>query len=172
MKKNLALFSIIGLLSIASFFKTSAQSFKQGDNLLNLGLGLNSYYTGMPIGASYEVGISDVISVGGMLDYNSSRYASTYGFTAFYLGARGSYHFNELFKINNDKIDLYGGLGLGYQSFKWTDGVYSTYSSYGSGIYLNYFIGGKYYFSDRVAGMLELGSSGLSGARIGVGFKF
>lgn len=171
MKKFLASTLCIAVISAICSFSVTAQSFKNGDKLLNVGLGLNSYYTGMPIGASYEVGVTDAISVGGMVDYNSGKYVSTYGFTALYIGARGSYHVNELFKIKNDKIDLYGGLGLGYQSFKWKDGSYSTYD-YGSGVYLNYFIGGKYYFSNNISGMLELGSSGLSGARVGVGFKF
>jgi hypothetical protein len=170
MKKFLASTICFAVISAVCSFSGFSQSFKNGDKLLNVGLGLNSYYTGMPIGASYEVGITDAISVGGMFDYNSGKFASSYGFTAFYLGARGSYHVNELFKINNDKIDLYGGLGLGYQNFKWSDATYSG-TSYNSGVYLNYFIGGKYYFNNNISGMLELGSSGLSGARIGVGFK-
>ena len=35
------------------------------------------------------------------------------------IGVRGSYHFNELLNLDNDKIDLYAGLGLGYRNISW-----------------------------------------------------
>jgi hypothetical protein len=154
--------------------------FHEGDKLLNIGVGLSSYYYGHPIGLSYEVGITEDISVGGQLDYNSGSYDDYYGYnyryrySAYYLGARGSYHFNRVLNINENKIDLYAGLGLGYRSFKWNDSYYgSGYGySYGSGLFLNYFIGGKYYFTNKVGAFLELGYTGLSSSRVGLAVKF
>jgi len=175
MKKSLSFSFLLAVLLTTSFLGFS-QAYEKGDKLLNVGIGLNSYYSGLPIGATYEVGITDVISVGGQVDYTSGDLGSyagySSGYTAFYVGARGSYHFNKLLKITNKKLDVYAGLGLGYQSFKYKDSYLSGSGGYGSGLYLNYFIGGKYYFSNKIGGFLELGSSGLSNARVGVAFKF
>lgn len=173
MKKLLTLTFIIAAVLISS--KGYSQAYKNGDKLLNVGIGLNSYYTGgTPFGASFEVGITDQISVGGNLDYLSTSYDFGGKFTAIYVGGRGSYHVNELLKIDNDKIDLYGGVGLGYRSFSWKD-TYSGASlgsAYGSGVYFGLHIGGKYYFSDNIGAFVELGAIGSTNARIGVAFKF
>ncbi len=159
---------------------SGGNGFNEGDKLLNIGVGLSSYYYGHPIGLSYEVGITPDFSVGGQLDYNSGSYDDYYGYSyryrysAYYLGTRGSYHFNRILRINENKIDLYAGLGLGYQSFKWNDSYNgSGYGyNYGSGLFLNYFIGGKYYFTNKVGAFLELGYTGLSSSRVGLSVKF
>ncbi|WP_052354276.1 hypothetical protein [Flectobacillus major] len=86
----------ITVLTLVIFFsaliteQSFGQSFKNGEKLLNLGLGLNSYYTGgVPIGASFEVGIDKDLSVGANVDYlSTSNYG--YRFTALYFGGRGS----------------------------------------------------------------------------------
>jgi hypothetical protein len=160
--------------------RSGGYGFHNGDKLLNIGVGLSSYYYGNPIGLSYEVGITDDISVGGQFDYNSGRYDDYYGYnyryrySAYYLGARGSFHFDRVLNLNQKKVDLYAGLGIGYQSFKWNDSYYGNgYGyNYGSGIFLNYFIGGKYYFTNKVGAFLELGYTGLSTSRVGLAVKF
>jgi hypothetical protein len=172
MKKLLTLSFLLALTATTSF-KSFSQGFKQGDKFLNATVGLNSYYsTGLPLGASFEVGITDAISVGGQADYASGNYGSGLGFTAFYVGARGAYHLGELLKVNSDKVDLYGGLGLGYRSFSWKDGYNGIGYSYGNGLDFNYFIGGRYFFSDNIGAVVELGYSGVSNARAGITFKF
>jgi len=135
--------------------------------LLNIGLGLSSYYRGTPIGFSYESGIHEDISVGGQFDFSTGGYNG--GYRAYYLGVRASCHFNRLLNINDSKIDFYAGAGLGYRSWRWVD---SYYSNYNSGLYWNGFIGGKYYFTNKTSAFLELGYAGLSSSRIGVAFKF
>ena len=164
---------------VAAFLLTSiafAQNgaFKKGDKLLNAGIGVNSFYSGgIPFGASFEVGISDAISVGGGIDYLSSNYSGLMKFTAMYFGARANYHFNELLNINNEKVDLYGGLTLGYRSFSWNDKEdFGLGGSYGSGLFLGGLVGGKYYFSDKIGAFVELGAIGSTNARLGVAFKF
>jgi hypothetical protein len=162
---------------------TSGRSgFHQGDKLLNIGVGLSSYYYGTPIGASFESGISDDISVGAQFDYNSGNYDGYYsssyrwGYSAYYVGLRGSYHLNNILQLNEDKIDLYAGVGLGYQRFRWDDESYGSgygYSyNYRSGLFFNYFVGGKYYFTPKVGAFVELGYTGLSSSRVGISFKF
>lgn len=153
--------------------------FAKGNKLLNIGIGVNSYYSGgIPFGASFEVGVSDNISFGGNIDYLSNTYNyGTYSwkFTALYIGLRCSYHVNELLNIENEKIDLYGGATLGYRSFKWKNGYDDSYDlsgSYGNSIYLGAYVGGKYYFSNKVGAFAELGAIGSTNARVGIGFKF
>jgi hypothetical protein len=172
---------IFSFLLSGIFFSAAGQqaAFSKSDKLLNLGIGVNSYYQGgIPLGASFEVGVSEEISVGASIDYLSYRYRYygdySYKFTAIYAGARVSYHFNELLEIGNDKIDLYGGGTLGYRSFNWKD-TYSDESvggKYGSGIYVGAYAGGKYYFAPQIGAMLELGAIGSTNVRIGVGIKF
>src|SRR5882757_3728488 len=111
----------ICLLSGLFFSQTATAQFKKGDKLLNIGIGLNSYYaSGTPIGASFEVGVTDEISVGGLIDYVSSSYYTT-SLSAFYIGGRGSYHFNKLLNLRSNEWDIYGGASLGYRSFSWSD---------------------------------------------------
>src|SRR5260221_8542163 len=118
--KKVILFILISVLTV-SISKAQKAAYSQGDNLLNVGIGLNSYYSGgIPFGASYEKGITDVISAGANFDYLSNTYFNI-KFTAIYFGVRGSYHLNEALKIDNDNIDIYAGAGLGYRSFSWSN---------------------------------------------------
>lgn len=162
----------LAVLTATSLFAQQNGSYSKGDKLLNIGIGVNSFYDGgIPIGASYEQGITDNISVGVNADYLSADYLS-FKFTAIYIGVRASYHFNDLLKIENEKIDVYGGPTLGYRSFSWKDTDQDLGDSYGSGIYLGVYAGGKYYFSDKLGIFAEAGSIGSTNARIGVALKF
>ena len=173
--------TIILLASLAAISNIFAQNggFAKGQKLLNLGIGVNSFYSrGIPLGASFEVGITDEISVGGNVDYLSTKYnfgdGSFSKFTALYVGARGSYHFNELLNIENEKIDLFAGGTLGFRVLTYRD-EFSSFSYtglFGNGLFLGAFIGGRYYFNKKVGAFLELGAIGSTNARLGVSFKF
>ncbi len=174
MKKLGVLFGAL-LFSMVVFAQNGA--FSKGDKLLNVGIGVNSYYSGgIPFGASFEVGVTEDISVGANVDYLSHKYKGfgDYKFTALYFGARGNYHFNTLLNIENEKIDVYAGVGLGYRVFNWKDDYNGSglKSSYGSGVYFGILAGGKYYFTDNIGAFVELGAIGSTNARIGVAFKF
>ena len=163
---------ILLFVTTTSLFAQQNGAFSKQDKLLNIGIGVNSFYDGgIPIGASFEKGISNSISVGVNADYLSNDYLS-FKFTAIYFGVRASYHVNELLKIKSEKIDLYGGPTLGYRSFSWKDTDQDLGDSYGSGVFLGAYIGGKYYFNKKIALFAELGSIGSTNARIGVAFKF
>jgi len=167
------------LCALIISFAANAQNgaYSKGDKLLNVGVGLNSYYSGgLPFGASFELGVTEDISVGVNVDYLSHKYKAfgEYKFTALYFGARGSYHFNTLLNIENEKIDVYAGATLGYRSFTWSDDYTAggLKNSYGSGVYLGIFAGGKYYFTDNIGAFVELGAIGSTNARIGLAVKF
>ena len=187
MKKLLLLF-VIGCFTLTQLVAQES-TFNKGDKVLNLGLGLGTtLYSGTgnkmgipPISASLEVGVADnilekgVIGVGGYLGYSSHKYDYSYGgyteawkYSNIVIGARGNFHYPLV-----NKLDTYTGLMLGYDvvSAKWVGtGTETTHSSSG-GIVWSWFIGGRYYFSDNFAAMLELGY-GIAYLNIGVALKF
>lgn len=168
MKIKITLF-LVALTTTKLFAQNGA--FSKGDKLLNIGIGVNSFYDGgIPFGASFEKGITNNISVGLNADYLSSDYASL-KFTAFYFSARASYHVNDLLKIESEKYDVYGGPTLGYRSFSWKDTDQNLGDNYGSGLFLGLYVGGRYYFNDKIGLFAEVGFIGSTNGRIGVAFK-
>lgn len=174
MKKSLFLFLAAFLLvcSHAAFAQ-----FNKGDKLLNLGIGVNSYYNGgIPLHASLEVGVTDEISIGGSFDYLGYRYrvgGVNYGFNAMYLGFRGAYHFSELLDLNTPEFDLYAGVSLGFRNFAWSDNAYNGLGGrYGNGVYAGLFVGGRYYFQNNFGAFGEVGAGGSGNARLGLSFRF
>ncbi len=176
MKKIILSVALLGVLSILTT-NVFAQ-YKKGDKLLNLGIGLNSYYSGgIPVGASFEYGVTDDISVGGSLDYLSyhyAGYANNYNFSALYVAGRGSYHFNRLLNLRIEKLDIYAGLSLGYRSVSWNNGYNSSGlgNQYGSSLFLGVHAGARYYFTKTFGVFAELGALGSTNAKTGVAFRF
>jgi len=117
----------------------NAQSFKNGQLDLNLGIGLGNtfigsgYTTSVPaLSLAVDYGVTDAISIGGYIGYTKAKweysgtgfcnsgngvgnfiytYTDTYEWTYTIIGARGAYHFTSL--VANDHLDLYAGLMLG-----------------------------------------------------------
>lgn len=188
-KTRLVLTSV--LLSAAfTFASAQAPSFEKGNGVGNFTIGFgNALYTGSgytssipPISASYEVGVKDgifdkgVIGVGGYLGYASSKYSFGYfgsswewKYTNFIIGVRGALHYPFI-----EKFDTYAGLMLGYNIVSVSEPSGYTgmgYSAVGSKIILPGFVGGRYYFSDKLAGVAELGW-GIAYFNIGLAYKF
>jgi|SRR5690554_4649354 len=164
--------------------------FSKGDQVVNLGLGIGSYYGGSgysssipPLSVSYEKGIIDglldgkgSIGVGGYLGYSANKWETvvggdTYGYKYSYMmiGARGAFHYQFV-----DKLDTYGGLMLGYnvvgsKSIGNNSGV-DFGSATASGIGYSAFVGARYQFTDRICGFAELGY-GVSALELGISIK-
>jgi hypothetical protein len=171
--------------------KVSSQvNYDKGNILVNGGIGLGYYYShgGIPILLSGEYALTDAITVGPYLGYTSRAYTNSsfgykwkYRYTFLDFGARGSYHFGKHLNLNMDKLDLYGGVFLGYLSahYKVVEapsglgaGYYNSYSSpYGSIVRVGIFGGARYYFSDQVAAYGELGY-GIAPLALGLTVKF
>jgi hypothetical protein len=162
-------------------------TFKQGDKVLNLGIGFGStFYSGSyykagipPISASLEFGVKDgvldkgSIGIGGYLGYSSHKWEySGWGwkYTNIILGVRGVFHYPLV-----NKLDTYTGLLLGYNiatSKEFGNSVPGyNYSASAGGVAYSWFVGGRYYFSDSFAVMLELGY-GITYLNLGVALKF
>jgi hypothetical protein len=166
------LFSV-SIASLMLFFVSTtgfSQAFSKSDKLLNAGLAIGTYgYGGIGFGGTFEFGVTDDISVGPTVGYSGTT-DSGYGFSVLSIGGRGSYHFNRLFNLTNDKLDIYAGAGLGYRRVGY-DNPYLVGYSYGSGVLLLAHVGIRYYFSDKMGVYGEAGS-GVGALQGGITFKF
>lgn len=172
MKKTVKFLCVVALVFSATFASGQAR-YDKGDVLLNVGLGLGYYYGGggIPLIASLEFAVNDVITVGPYFGYTSRGYTG-YRYTFLDFGVRGSYHFSELFEIRNEKVDIYGGAALGYavSSFSYDNAIYDN-NLYPSRVQFGLHAGARYFFSEKVAGFGELGF-GLAPLALGLTFKF
>jgi hypothetical protein len=182
--------SFILVCLLANIFLVSAQSvFTKGDKVLNVGIGFgNTLYTGLgysstipPLFASLDVCAKDnlfneksSLGVGGFVGYASSEYKQDlidfrYKYSSFILGVRGSLNYQLA-----EKLDTYAGLALGYNIVSGSgsiDDMYGLYSAQTSGLTFGLYLGGRYYFTDKLAGVLELGYD-IAVAKIGIAYKF
>jgi hypothetical protein len=169
MKKTLLMLFVAALLSVTSE-KAFAQ-FEKGDKLLNAGIGVGGYgYYGsaFAVGASFEYGVHDFISVGAQADINFYSYRGLgyrEGYTSLPIAARGSYHYGKHFLTVNE-LDLYAGPTLGIN----IDG--SRYYT-GSPIVIGAFAGARYYFQPAMGVFAELSAgTNVIPLKAGITFKF
>jgi hypothetical protein len=173
-KQVLARFLVVLLLAFSSSMK--AQDVK-GVNFINAGIGVGTYgfvgTGGLPITASFEHGFSKNISAGLNLGFIQRKYADDWKYTYLVFGARGSYHFNEVLNVQNEKLDVYGGISLNYRHYKIKYGhdIDDYYGSASGGeVDFGIHAGGRYLFSPKVGAFAELGY-GISPLELGITFK-
>lgn len=153
--------------------------FVKGSTVLNVGIGFGSTIYGSgygmqlpPLSASLEIGVADNLFGNGKGAFGVAPYAgfATYLYsgtnvTSMNFGMRGNLHYPF-----TDNLDAYTGLAMGYRMVKWGHD-FSGGGLIGNGVDLGWIIGGRYYFNNNIAGMLELGY-GISYINLGVAFKF
>lgn len=181
MKRNLFTLALVFLFATS----VKAQMFEEGDKVVNLGIGFGStYYSGSlnsmvipPLSASFELGIKDgvldegSIGVGGYVGFSRYKWEYFdwgYNYTNFILGARGVFHYPLV-----DDLDTYAGALLGFRiesASEFGSPVGYDYNPNTGGIVLSFYLGGRYYFSDNLAAMMELGY-GISYINLGIAFK-
>ncbi len=175
-QKSIVMLVFALVLTLASF--NSNAQYQKGDFLLNGGIGFGSYYGGgASLNINGEYSITDEIGIGPYLGYRSynrgySSYKYKYSFINF--GFRGSYHFSKLFKINNEKLDIYGGAFLGYVTSNYTSDYAGSYiDPYGSSVQTGIHAGARYFFSPQFAAYGEL-SAGVRSSPVilGLSIKF
>jgi hypothetical protein len=170
-----------------------AQRFEKGTNVVSAGIGLGSAilsYSGASqtpaLSLQYERGMWDlggpgVVSLGGYVGYKGYSYsggANTYKFSEKWhytvVGVRSAYHYTGL-KVDN--LDVYGGVMLAYNllSYSYSDngggGSFGNSGAYGSTVGFSLYVGGRYYFSDNLAALAELGY-GVAYLNVGIALKF
>lgn len=117
-----------------------SQVFEKGTKVIDAGFQLQDY--AIPIFANFEIGVTDDIGVGAKLSFARKDYTNMIT-----LQGIGNYHFNRLLNLSNDKVDLFGSLGLGINM--------ERYSEYGFSDSYNSFLitpgaGGRYYFTEKI----------------------
>jgi hypothetical protein len=155
---------VLGIFLMSPFF-AGAQDFQKEDFYITPQLGINSYT--IPFGVSAEYAITENIGIGGtgMLWLWSSEFWSN---SLIALSADAAYHFTSL---DVDKLDAYAGAALGFSIYSWKEksGVFGDFSGSGSsGLYLQPFVGARYYVTESIAVNLRLNAA-LLGDWSGVG---
>jgi len=173
MNLNLKKLAFSLLVAGCSVTIASAQNYKKGDNLLNIGAGFGGGF-GTPIGLSFEHGFSDKISGGVYVAYASKTealpYVGDYKWTYILTAARASYHFS----FGGEKLDPYLGAMLGYNiaSGKWASSSSIPYSGASAGGFIwGGHAGARYLFSEKIGVFAEVGY-GVGNLNAGVTFKF
>lgn len=175
-KVFLAALALIGSVSLAN----AQEVFHKGTTAINAGVGLGSYYNSLsipPLSVSLDYGVADnlingnngSISVGGFAGYAASSYSSsvyktTYSYIS--LGGRGAFHYQFA-----PKLDTYAGLMVSYDiASASSSSDYVVASAATSGINWTIFLGGRYFFTEKIGGFAELGY-GFYNLNLGVTFK-
>ncbi len=140
-------------LSAAPKKKYTQLEFAKGKLYLTPQIGLNSW--AIPFGANFEYAITENIGVGGtvMMWFWS-------GASVILPSVDAAYH---LTKLDVDKLDLFGGVGVGFAIYNAGGGIAGS-----SGIYISPFVAGRYWFSKNMAVSLRL-NIGIIGDWSGVG---
>lgn len=180
--KKLLLTTLCVLLAVAS--GVSQNTFNKKDLVLNLGVGLgNALHSGSylkttvpPISASLEYGVVDnlfdsksSIGVGGYVGYAAQKFdyaGADAKYSDIVLGARGALHYQLV-----NKLDTYAGVSLGYDIISTSGDLYDGYSWSSSSVYFGGFLGARYYFTDKIGVMGELGYN-IAILTVGASIKF
>lgn len=186
----LATAMMFGVFSLAST-DVLAQGFapENGFKQVNLGIELEGY--GLPIYVGMDFGVGSNVTIGPrvMFERESDRIHQRWGgndydlrqsWTYIVPSFRGDYHFSGLINGMTDKLDLYGGLTLGYAILRsYSERVdyenfnyvvrNNTTSSSDAKLWAQ--VGARYYFSDNWAAQLEFSTWG-EDAAVGVSYRF
>ena len=179
-RKIFFLFALLFATSLAF-----SQAVEEGNKIINLNVGFITQFNNgniqvPPITLSFDYLLTQVgpgiISVGAMAGYATSKEdlrlypGNYYTYSFILLGARGAYHW---FPGQNDKIDTYAGITLGYDitSHKYTGFAGATDISQKSAMLGGMFAGIRYFIVPHFGVNAEF-SYGISAISIGGSFKF
>ncbi len=180
--------NILGVLSLIMALTSFGQGYAEGDNVVGLGVGLGNTFISPgastkvpPLQLYYEAGITDHLSVGGVLGFTSTSasvtqfgYSYKYNYNYTLIGLRGAYHFGYLLGTV-DNFDLYGCLTMGYVilgSKRESSAGAPNYSNTvnNGGFHIGVYAGMRYYFNESIGVFGELGYN-ISVVQVGVAFK-
>jgi len=178
MKKLLFILTVF----VLTFSQSAKAQYENGDVLVNVGLGLGSYYaTGSGFSTTLpaiEVGpeffVAEEFSVGGFIGVYLAKYKFGY-FESKYnymnIGALGNYHL-----VNTSQWNVYAGARLGYVNEKVSNvteddpengNFNSSVDGRGSGVLFGIQLGARYFLIESIAINAELGY-GISILKVGV----
>lgn len=187
----LAAAMVFGIFSLAST-EALAQGFapENGFKQVNLGIELEGY--GLPVYVGMDFGVGSNITIGPRImveresesfnqRHDGKDYDLKHSWTYIVPSFRGDYHFSGLINGMTDKLDLYGGLTLGYAIYRYHTEYMDVDNNFNyvvrdrtdsaSDAKLWAQVGARYYFSDNWAAQLEFSTWG-EDAAIGVSYRF
>jgi hypothetical protein len=170
---------------ILFFSSISLAQFEVGKHHAGPSLSIGFGGWGLGFGADYEYGMSlkdigvdapGILGVGGIFRYynwSEDWFGGSWSYTDIIIGAQGNYHF----KLDNNKIDPWLGLVLGFDiatsSWSGPSGIGDDHSASTGGLFFNGNAGVRYWFSPTMAGRVTFGFGNLvSSLILGVDFKF
>ncbi|MEW6652134.1 MAG: outer membrane beta-barrel protein [Bacteroidota bacterium] len=165
MKKVMLTLAVIALLASSAAL---AQGYNQKGKVLNVGAGFGFGVEGdatlPPLSVGLQFGLTDKISVGGIVGYAGSKYELAllgkpyeWKYSYIIIGARGEYHFME----PNNKLDAYAGATVGYNVVSVTEpsnlGLGVSYSAASSELLIGFHVGARYAIDKNWGVFGELG---------------
>jgi hypothetical protein len=178
MKKSYILSLFCAMCVMFAHVDSFGQEFQKGDIIVSPGLGLGYYYGGGFAAGLYvnaEFSITDEIAVGPYFAFtkwnNNIGLGYDYNYTFIDFGARGSYHFGKLLKVNTDQFDPYAGAFLGFVSSSYNSDFGNDYDDpYDGGVRAGIYAGARWFFTEKFGAFGEVGV-GLYPIVLGVTFK-
>lgn len=167
---------VVLIFAVALSTRPAAAQFEKQRNFIGARIGIGAIGSAFSFGADYEYGITNPgevgpgrIGIGGIVDYSSwSDGLVSYSWIP--IGVMGYYHLN----LDNNRLDPFAGLGLGYEIFNasWKGPYgYSWSAGYNSGIFVAGDVGIRYFFQPNFAIQARLGF-GSSLVSAGIDYKF
>ena len=157
MKK--AIYAVLALLILFGAAMAGTNEFSKGSFFITPQVGINAW--AVPFGVNAEYAITPNIGIGGTVMV--WLWGDTwYSYSIISPSVEAVYHFTQL-KL--DKIDLFAGAALGYTiySFSTKEDIGFTGSLGSSGLDLGIVLGGRYFFSDKIAVSLRSSGSFIGG---------
>lgn len=145
------LITLLFVFSLSTVMNAQAP-LQEGAIQINAGVGVTT--SAIPLSLGVDYGVMPDITVGGELNfwsYSNRVVFSDYRFRVIGISGNANYHFNTIADLPSN-IDAYAGLNLGFY-------VVSTNFAGGSGrnLGLGAQVGGRYFFSNNLAALIELG---------------
>ena len=187
MKKRFVVLACI----LCGLFSTSFAQYEKGNISVNAGFsfGLIGYGYGvygdsrgfLPLSLNLEYNLNDKFAIGPYVGMYSRSYGDgDYKFRALSFGGRGTFHASDFLNenlnmsINTEKVDIYGSLILGVESYSWKydDNIVEGYYANGSRFIFGPVVGIRYLFSPAFGAFFEGGRGAFGYGTIGITARF
>ena len=172
---------LVGLMAVAMLVaapaREAAAQLEKGYTDLGVVVGFgNTGEAGVSLGGRFERVIKELPNLGGgtlgiqaSVDYWSYDYLNVYSYSYLPIGVTANYHI----KMENKKIDLFGGAGLGYNiiscEYSGPGGALGDVCEDGS-VYVIVKAGARYFMTPKIALYGDIGT-GASSVNVGLMFR-
>ena len=136
---------LMGAILLFGVYTIQAQSY-DGKGDMKLNIGYDVYGIGNGIKTTFDYGLGDLFSIGAGVSFYFSNEEDDY-----FVYARTNVHLSQILDLPQ-KLDIYPGVEVGYLSR--------------SDIGFSGYIGIKYFFTERIGIMAEIGNNGSIGVSI------